>query len=484
MTSSTNRRSRTAIRTRGPLGAGLAAAAFWAVAPQAALAAPGDGAPADAAPAKEAPTGFWERDTALGDLGFRSAWKDAGVVLSANNVLDVLDNTTGGTRQGGIVMGKFEMALDLDLEVLAGWHGATIHANAYAIEGGSLSRAHLASNINPVSGFEALRDTKLYSLWLQFPLLDDKLSVKIGQMALDEEYPISTGAANFVNASFGTFPAIAANMPSGGPAYPLATPGLRVRYAINDAWNASVAVFNGDPAGAPGPQDPQIRAAGGTRFATDRDALILGEVADVVAADPQAGTGAAATKIGVLYHTGTFSDPRFDIRGLSLAAPGSSGVAASHRGDYVIYGVIDRTLWLDPAGDDRGLSGFIRLAMAPDDRNLVSFYGEAGLTYKGLLDERPADVAGLAFGLAQVGDRTRGLDRDLARYAGRGLPVRNYEAVIEATYAAVITPWATIQPDVQVILHPGAGIAQPSDPTGTTRIGDAFVLGWRTIVKF
>jgi porin len=58
---------------------------------------------------------------------------------------------------------------------------------------------------------------------------------------------------------------------------------------------------------------------------------------------------------------------------------------------------------------------------------------------------------------------------------------RDYEAVFELTYAAQIAPWWTVQPDVQYIVHPNGG-QDSNDPT--QRLGNAFVAGLRSTVKF
>ena len=55
--------------------------------------------------------------------------------------------------------------------------------------------------------------------------------------------------------------------------------------------------------------------------------------------------------------------------------------------------------------------------------------------------------------------------------------------MLELTYVALIAPWWTLQPDLQLIFHPGANAATPRDANRTV-IKDAVVLGMRTTVKF
>ena len=48
------------------------------------------------------------------------------------------------------------------------------------------------------------------------------------------------------------------------------------------------------------------------------------------------------------------------------------------------------------------------------------------------------------------------------------------EMVIEATYKAQLTPWWTLQPDLQIIVTPG----------GERNCANAIVVGLRTAVSF
>ena len=59
-------------------------------------------------------------------------------------------------------------------------------------------------------------------------MFGDKLAVKVGQLAADTEFILSEGGGFFLNGTWGWPSITAADLPSGGPAYPLATPGVRV----------------------------------------------------------------------------------------------------------------------------------------------------------------------------------------------------------------------------------------------------------------
>jgi len=130
--------------------------------------------------------------------------------------------------------------------------------------------------------------------------------------------------------------------------------------------------------------------------------------------------------------------------------------------DYSVYAIVDQPLFATDAG---GLAGFVRAMGAPGDRNLVSFYFDAGLAYKGPFG-RKGDTVGIGFGYAQIGTAARLLDRDTATFTGTAFPVRSRETVLEITYQYAVDalPWLQLQPDFQYITAPGGGILNPNAP--------------------
>jgi porin len=105
------------------------------------------------------------------------------------------------------------------------------------------------------------------------------------------------------------------------------------------------------------------------------------------------------------------------------------------------------------------------------------------VTWKGAIPGREQDVLGLGFAYARIGARARRSDTDRAFYDPSGFnPIRNAESVVELTYAAQVAPWWTVQPDLQYIINPGAGIPNQNDPTRTIR--NALLLGLVTMITF
>jgi porin len=105
------------------------------------------------------------------------------------------------------------------------------------------------------------------------------------------------------------------------------------------------------------------------------------------------------------------------------------------------------------------------------DRNLVDFSLNAGFVLHQPLQYRNDDTFGIGIGIAHVSPRAAGLDRDTAAFTGSFTPIRGSETFVEATYQYQVAPWWQMQPDIQYVFNPGAGINE-------------LVLGMRTNIQF
>jgi porin len=428
------------------------------------------------------PDDILHQDTLTGQWGgYRQQLSDAGIILGADEIVDALGNPVGGQKQGEAFEGRFEVFANIDLAATLGWNGASLHANAYQIHGKGLSADDIG-NILTVSNIGATPATRLFTLWLQQSLFDERVSIRLGQIAADDEFFVSQYAALFINSTFGWPAILGINLPSGGPAYPLATPGARVKIALSPSLVASAALLNGDPA-PPGTGDPQRRDAGGTSFRTDGGALLIGEFSYAASVRINGDDVPGTYKLGGWYHDGLFADQHFDKEGLSLANPASSNAALLHRGDFGGYVIADQLLLRSSGTSDQGLGVFLRAGADPADRNLIGFHADAGLSYAGPLPGRDHDTIGLGISYEGISGARRALSRDTVQFTGRNLPAADFESALEISYQAQIAPWWTAQPDMQVILHPGARLANPGALTHGVP-SDALVLGLRTAVNF
>jgi porin len=411
--------------------------------------------------------------------GLRPALARHGVTFQLNYIGEAFSNVSGGIKRGSAYDGRLEAVLDADLEKLMGWTGGTFHMNAFQIHGRSISADYVGSSL-AVSNIEATPATRLFELWFEQKLPGDVGSVRAGQLAADSEFITSEYAGLFINGTFG-WPGIAAdNLINGGPAYPLATPGVRLKLEPNASTALMLAVFNGDPAGrSADEEDPQKLNRHGVSFRTHDDPFIIGEAQFKYAGF----SGLPGTvKVGGWFHTGDFDDQRWGADGLALGITGSNGEPVVHKNNYAGYAVIDQQIWHLPGGEpDKGIGVFARIGGSPSDRNRVDFYADAGMNFKGLIAARPDDSFGVAFGYAHISSAARDLVRDLVD-DGQAQPVPDYEAVIELTYQAQIAPGWTIQPNFQYIFHPGGNVGHPDDESVPIR--NAAVFGVRTQIRY
>jgi len=427
--------------------------------------------------------GLFEQDRLTGDWGgARKQWQDAGIDFGINDTAETLSNLTGGVRQLTIYQGLLDVSLTLDLEKLAKWPGASFYIDGYQISGRGLSK-NAIGNLLTVSSIEALPSTRLHDLWLQQEFLDRQASLRVGQIALDDEFYISQYSAGFVNSTFGCPDIWSTDLPSGGPCYPFATPGARFRVAPISGLTISAAAFNGNPA-PPGPGDPQVRNSGGVNFLIGEGGFLpIAELAYAFDEEPISSTRLSDVKLGAWYHTADFPDLRRDTLGRSLADPSSTGLAATHGSNFGAYFVLDKMLWRRPDTASQGLAAFLRIGYAPPDRNLISLEIDAGLTFKGLLPGRELDILGVGTSFGRIGDAHR-LDRDEVQFTGIQRPVRDYEAVVEITYEARIAPWFLLQPDLQLVFRPGGYTSAPPPAPIGQPIPNALVIGIRSGITF
>ena len=413
----------------------------------------------------ETPNGIPEEVAFKADVGgTRAALARAGVGMGGAYYAEPFYNW-GGFDEGGEYQGVLVLYVNADMHKLGLWKGLCFHTNGLQIHGNSITAANIGS-LMPVTSLEATDATRLSELWFEQTIIKDKLSVRIGQLAADEEFILSDGGGFFINGTWGWPSITAADLPSGGPAYPLATPGVRVAINPNDKMGLMVGVYNGDPAPPCASDDPQVCNPHGLDFELDDDPLLMVEG---VYRYNREGRLPGAVKVGGWNHFGTFEDQRFDSGGALIAVTGEPGKPLDN--DWGLYGIIDQLIWRVPGSEDpQGVGIFARVIGAPEDRNLIDFYFDGGFTFTGMIKNRPNDAFAIGFAYTNISNQVTAFDVDF------GEPVaRNYEALIEICYTFQVNPGWSIQPDFQYIFQPGGNVAG---------VKDAAVVGARTSISF
>jgi porin len=438
-------------------------------------------------------SGDWRQQNLFGDLGgLRPALSTYGVTLAILENVETFGNLSGGVKQGFEADGLTTVTLQMDTEKAFGLKGGTFNVSGLQYWGGNLTADNLMV-LQTATDIEAPVGVRLWELWYQ-QKFGDKLDIKLGEQSLDEEFMIApSGNSLFINAVSG-WPALpTANLPGGGPAYPLAGLGIRGRARVTDSVTVLVGVFNGSPIPRDSPDtpasNPPASNPNGVSFPLNVGTLAITELqyaygstgsGKANAGDPLPGV----YKIGAWYDSYKFDDLQTGAMGLPLASPSSNGIPAAHHGDLSLYGVVDQMIWRSKDDANRSLNVFVRPMFTPyQDRNLVSASINAGFALHAPLAGRDNDSFGAEMGTAWASSGASGFDRQMQVFQPSVYtPIRGAETFLEATYQVQVLPSWQIQPDVQYFINPGLGVANPDAPA--QRIKNELVIGLRTNITF
>lgn len=289
------------------------------------------------------------------------------------------------------------------------------------------------------SNTEGHAGTRLYASWVE--VARGGWSVRLGAQLADEEFAATGGGAEFINSAFGWPAFISANTVNTGPAFFVPALGLRFEHAWSERGVWRIGVYDGDTFDS-ATGDPRVNRHG-TRFhlGGDQGCFTIGEVAWAVPA------GGAEIKAGAWYHSATFADVRDDANGRPHALSGAE--PHLHSSNYGLYAALEIALGRQAANPDAGARLFVRAGISPSDRNMIAWSVDAGVSKRGLLPGRPADVAYLGLAQAVFSSHVADHERLLFPTAAPS----DHERVVEAGYAVALSDRWNLRPDLQYIRH-------------------------------
>ncbi len=361
---------------------------------------------------------------------------DKPVTLSAVYVADIRSNVSGGIARGTRYLDNLDLQVAVDADRLVGWHGARLFLYSIYDNGASLS-GDLVGDAQGISNIETnVRAARLFEAWVEQDV-GRNASIKLGLYNLNSEFDTTQSGGLFLISSHGIGPDFSQSGRRGPSIFPVTSLAVRGEMKLGEHWLGRVAVLDGVPG------DPSHPKRTAIALSSRDGALVVGEV-DYL----EHGTKAA---IGVWGYTARFDDIR------------SSDPAAPRRGNKGAYVFAEHRLVGSRADDAHGLAGWLRFGVADTRFNRIGRYLGGGLVHTGIAPDRPDDQIGVSFASAGFGDRYR---RDQTGDGG----VRDaHELVVEAVYNAVLTPWLSVQPDLQYVVNPG----------GYAQLDDAVVVGLR-----
>jgi len=374
--------------------------------------------------------------------GYKTKLQTLGISPSVDYAADLLGNVSGGERRAFAYAGALTIGLSFDLGTLIGLHGTTFTISGDYRSGQDLSQDAIG-NVLTVAQADGLTSffgpgtVRLYNLYLEQALLDDRLRIAAGRMGMGDYFLTADLYGNFVSGAIDGNPmGTELNLP-GFSVGPVATWGFKVRYEPIDSTYIMAGVFYSDPTiGFDSKQGVDFSIRSDRGLITT---LQLGYEGDTISGLPGQ------------YYIGSYYDSnRFE----NVGDP-----AKVRYGNYGIYFYAEQMIYREGGRDSgQGLIPFVSAVFAPfESFNTFPYYAMGGVVYQGLIPGRDHDVAALGVYYGQFSGQLNS----------------TYEMVFELTYTIQLTSWLNIQPDLQYVLR----------PSGTGRIADAVVLGWQIALE-
>jgi porin len=171
---------------------------------------------------------------------------DDGITFNVQYAAEVWSNVTGGESTGTVYTGLMSLLGNVDLQKLVGWQGASVSTRWYWLSGQDISATNLGNNIFTVSNIAGFPTFRMSELWFQQNFLSNRISIRLGQLAADSQFGVSTYETVFLNGTFAWSPDLYTNIPNGGPAYPMGAPGVQLALTPLNWLTYQGAVFQGN----------------------------------------------------------------------------------------------------------------------------------------------------------------------------------------------------------------------------------------------
>ena len=352
-----------------------------------------------------------------------------GIALSVAYVGTLGANPVGDDQQG-----KTQWRNDLgagvfaDLERLAGWYRTYFVA----------SYNYFTTSYDAFTGSTTVA-SRLVNLAVGHELFENEAEIAVGRLVAGEEFATLRLACTSVNQLICANPIAGAQTVS-FPTYPTAAWGGQLKLRPGDAWSVGI----GTALVYPELRDPDVH---GADFSAPEGSGML-TIAELAYA-----TGVGGGLPGQYRLGGYFDGER--VRDVATLAPVHGTGGAYLMGQQMLFRRADNPFV--------GLSSWLALSWAPENRNPITAMAVGGLSYQGMLPSRTWDGLALIGAWRQWGADTRDGQRR------RDEPVQNGELLLELNYRVSLANWLWIAPDVQ-------GIVQPN---GRDDLADSLIVGFQ-----
>jgi porin len=360
---------------------------------------------------------------------------DAGsapITLKLQYTGEAAENAIGGIHNGATYMNQILGQLHIDADKAFGWTGGSFVLEGFYENADSLDTHYVGAVQDPSlidsSGVSLFR---LYQAYYKQDI--GNTNILVGIYDPETEFGVTRPMDVFFNGAYAWTTTLDQSGLNGPSTYPNTSLALRVRQKFNSQWSIQAAVLDGVPDSIRNPNSNAVT------FSKTNGAMLIAE-ADF--------TPTRTTKVmaGIWDYTGEF---------IALNQTTSSGMPRTVFGSSGGYVGGATRLYSQTAR--RGLDGFANVGISDSRTNVTDGSFNIGLTYTGLLDDRPFDRMGIATGIARASSAYK------AMQIAQGNGVKDYETNFEITWRAPINRWLTVQPDIQYWINPGLDPALKND---------------------
>jgi len=372
-------------------------------------------------------------DTLTGDWGgLRPRLAADGVAFRADYVSESFTVASGGLRKGTAHTQQVRAGVDLDMDRIAGWEGATFHLTINDRRGHGISSEFVGNRL-PIQEAYGGQFTKLSELSYEQDFGHGLVNMRVGYFAMGNDLGGIAAGCNFVNAAFCAHP-LSMSGDSSWYNYPNARWSAAFRVRAWDSLLVRTGIYQVNP--ALGLEKNAFRP-----FAGHTNGVILPiEIEYTPGQRPGDHALPGSYKLGFYYDTA------------DAARTGRPGTVSGRMGYYVL---VSQTVLRDGAGK-RGLAVIGAYTVNPRASAQITRWYTAGLIQTGTFAGRDADTVGLGLVHAVLNPRLREAYADINALPGSMDMLPQGETAIELSYGLQLTRWMILRPDVQYIIEPGA----------------------------
>lgn len=344
----------------------------------------------------------------------------APVELAGEAIVDLVSVVQGGSDRKVRSLTNVNLTADLNLDRLGGWQGGRAHLHVLDNRGARPNDAALT--LQGVDNIEVPdAGLRLFEAWLEQDIGSSGASLRAGLYDVNSEFYANDAAGLLLAPPFGIGSELAATGPNGPSIFPSSALSARLHLPLGKA-GAFIRL------GLINARASTLGDRGGVDFSI-RDGLL-------VIAEAGQGEGSLRGTAGVWRYTRN-PENQYEIGadGQPLRKP-SQGAYLVLEGDLL------------PAGRSRKVTAFLRAGLS--DPHTTPFHGgfQAGLLVQPAFPSRPDSQMSLGMHHAWTSNHYRDALRALDQNPGN-------ETALELTYADVIAPSLSLQPDVQWVHGPG-----------------------------